>query len=336
MYDIVILLPTMNRDKSIKEYITKCIDVCVEYNICIYIYDTSSDNKTELFVSDLKERNEKYRDLIIYYKNNCYPGKTSDLKVVEGLQKLCTLAKYIWLSGDGNIPNIEEVIEFIQDGISQTNDIIQLVMEKDKSLYCIENYSSAQEYFKTYGWRATSYGSTLISTKNIDFTLLKSQYGKLTNSGFVYWSYLFCVLDRLPSPAIYVIHADFYTKNIHKTTNTSYGSGKFVLFWVDNWIKAINCLPVSYKEYESQVAKDIGINLKLYSHQNLMLLRGTGNISSEIYTKYKEKFQLVTDVPLRRIYFYSRFPKIIALIYVKTRYFGANLLRRIKRTREKR
>ena len=56
-----------------------------------------------------------------------------------------------------------------------------------------------------------------------------------------------------------------------------------------------------YNEIKPFLKKDIGKQLNLYSFNNLVELRRTGNLDKTIYKQIAPMIHLVTDVPLYKI-----------------------------------
>ncbi|MDD3138282.1 MAG: hypothetical protein PHX08_04830 [Lachnospiraceae bacterium] len=327
MYKIVLFIPTMNRYQSVKEYIDTSIDICLAHNICIYIFDSSTNDETCQYINQIID-NKNCRDIILYKRVQDYPDKTTDLKVMEGFEEIKNIAEYVWLCGDGVIANIELCLKYVNSSIKDGSDVIYFEYEKKEDRDGIRKCNDNVEFFSQYGWGATSYGATIISTKLIDTELLKNLYKNYRNTGFLYWHFLFTQLSKNDSLNIQIVNTQYFHKNKYKKTNASYGNGKFLKFWVENWSNAVYGLPEIYESHKAEVAKDIGNNLHLYSPHNLIKLRGTNNLEKNQVYNYHDKFQLVTDVPFNVIALYTYFPKWLAKIYVKFRSFVAGYVRK--------
>lgn len=317
----------MNRSLSIKEYMDNVIDICIDNKIGIYIYDTSTNNDTQEYINWLV-RSKRCEDIIMYKRDNNYPDKTTDLKVLVGLEELKNFTDYVWLCGDGIVVDMMLCLRYIEEGINNKCKVIFFEYESDSDKNYVEKYDNCVSFFSEYGWSATSYGATIVSSKLIDTKLQSKLYERYRNTGFLYWSSLFTELSNNEENDIYVVHTKYFHKNKHKNSNASYGKGKFLKFWVENWSKAVYGLPAVYDGYKNKVAKDIGIKLHLYSVHNLIKLRGTHNLEKEQLDYYCAMLPLVTDVPYKQIRKYTYFPKWLAVSYMKIRMLVASVMRK--------
>lgn len=217
-------MPTRNHPKLMEYFLDSVASSLEKYEVDLYIYDTSDNELTKNVVDSYLNKNIKYTlDLD-------YSDKTTDLKILNGFSYLSSRYSYVWLCGDGYVPNLNYVmpqiakyldlnyhlIHFIDDEYSKTQESIEL---------------NAIELFKNYGWHLTLYGASIISLELIQELNLQILYEQFKNSGFYYWYLIFFALSQKNEKTVTVPQTETFTGNPYKKTNSSYSANGFARFW---------------------------------------------------------------------------------------------------------
>lgn len=305
MKKLCICIPTYNRSKCIEHILRSYLEWIKEHDIDLYIFDSSSDGKTAIYVDEYMP---SYGGHLFYELETNYPDKTTDLKVFRLFDKLQEKYEYIHLSGDGLVIDINKYINLLKNPIMEDYDIIHFNSWLDRNEII---YSSGHDFAKDNGWYATYYGSTVISSKVIK----RANYAKLVeqyrNTGFMYW---YGMLNAVAEDNQKIVAFKEFPllNNPFKSTNTSHQPGRFVTFWIVSWNQVIDALPAHYDDIKSKIKKDIGKNLKLYSYRNLLNLRASGNLEYRVIKEQKQLVKKVTDVSIGRLIVISFVPKKLA------------------------
>lgn len=309
--ELCILIPTMNRPSCMKELLKAAIPSVNETGVDVYVYDTSSNDDTKQLVD---KYNQEVNGHFLYYKHENYPDRTTDLKVINAFRRLEDAYKYVWLSGDGCILKITDMLKLIQKYLDQEYDVIHFTGEDELGKTPVEVYDRPEKLFADHGPYMTYYSATILSSafiKQIPWEKFGKEY---RNSGFLFWKGMFEGLAD-GNHKMAVVHRRHLIVNPYKKRNSSYGSGKFLRFWVRNWSKVVTSLPSCYDAYKEKVSIGVGERQRFYEMANLIRLRRTGNLNKKLFEEYKDEFVRVTNVSLKKIYFVVIMPKAIMVFY---------------------
>lgn len=308
---LCILIPTMNRPNCMDELLRAAIPCVNKTGVDVYVYDTSSNDDTKQLV---EKYNHEAHGHFLYYKYDNYPDRTTDLKVIRAFRELEDKYEYVWLSGDGCILKITEMLKLIQENLNQEYDVIHFTGEDELGKPAVEVYDCPEKLFADHGSFMTYYSATILSgafIKQIHWEKIGEEY---RNSGFLFWKGIFEGLAE-GNHKMAVVHRRHLMVNPYKKGNSSYGPGKFLRFWVRNWTKVVKSLPPCYDAYKEKVAIEVGVKQQFYKMDNLVRLRRTGNLNKELFDEYKDEFAEVTNVSLRKIYFAATMPKTLMIFY---------------------
>lgn len=309
--ELCIVIPTMNRPNCMEELLKAAIPIVKETGVYVYVYDTSSNDNTKQLV---EKYNQEAGGHFLYYKYENYPDRTTDLKVIKAFRELEDEYKYVWLSGDGCILKINEMLELIREYLTQEYDVIHFTGEDELEKPAVEVYDRPVELFANHGSFMTYYSATILSgefIKQVPWEELGKEY---RNSGFLYWKGIFEGLAN-GTHKMAVVHRRHLIVNPYKNGNSSYGPGKFLRFWVRDWPKVVDSLPSCYDAYKEKVSISLGKRQRFYEMDNLIRLRRTGNLNKKLFEEYKDEFARATNVSLKKIYFAATMPQALVVFY---------------------
>lgn len=309
--ELCILIPTMNRPNCMEELLKAEIPSVNETGVYVYVYDTSSNDDTKRLV---EKYNQEVNGHFLYYKHENYPDRTTDLKVINAFRELEDTYKYVWLSGDGCILKITEMLKLIQEYFDQDYDVIHFTGDDDSEKTAIEVYNQPEKLFADHGPFMTYYSATILSSafiKQVQWEEIGKEY---RNSGFLFLKGVFEGLAN-GNCKMAVVHKRHLTVNPQKKGNSSYGPGKFLKFWVRNWPDVVDSLPPCYDAYKNKVTVAVGERQRFYEMDNLILLRRTDNLNKKLFEEYRDGFSRVTNVSLKKIYFAATMPQVLVLFY---------------------
>ena len=309
--ELCILIPTMNRANCIEELLKESIPCVNKTGVDIYIYDTSSNDDTKKLV---EKYNQAACEHFFYYKHENYPDRTTDLKVINAFRELEDQYRYVWLSGDGCILKITEMLDLIKHYLNQDYAVIHFTGEDETNKSVIEEYNRPEELFGDYAPFMTYYSATILSSEFIKQIYWEELGKEYRNSGFLFWKGIFEGLaDGKHKMA--VVHRRHLIVNPYKNGNSSFGPGKFLRFWVRDWPKVVSALPACYDGYKEKVCIGLGERQKFYQMENLIKLRRTGNLDKALFEQYKDDFAKATNVSLKKIYFAATMPQCLVTVF---------------------
>lgn len=320
--ELVIFIPTMNRAECIKKLLDDTYKVRKEYSIDCFIYDTSKSDDTKRVVE------EQLDETVQYYREENYPDKTTDLKVIQAFEWLSQKYNYVWLSGDGCILKIEELYSIIRKCMNENMDVIHFTNNEAQTKdNVLDIYSNPIKFFHDNAYWATFYSATILSSKLIKEVNWKKIGEEYRNTGFLYWKGLFeAIADGKKKMA--VINKVYFETNPYKVVNSSYSPGKFLRFWVGNWPKVVDSLPKCYDEHKEKIQKSFDEKQHLYGIRNLVRLRLCDNLDINYFKMYKNNFKKVTNGSIMKIFIISCIPVPIIKVCVKSIKIMRNILRR--------
>lgn len=319
---LCVLIPTMNRAKCIEEVLRNALPDIERCNVDFFIYDTSNNQETKKLV---EAYDASSRDHIFYYFHESYPDKTTDFKIINAFKMLQDKYEYIWLSGDGCILKITEMLSIVQKYLERHYEVIHFTGEDKNNVPVIEEYNQAIDLFADHGPFMTYYSATILSTdfiKRVPWEAIGQEY---RNTGFLFWKGIF---EGLASEIhkMVVVNRKYLNVNPNKNGNSSCGPGKFLKFWACNWPKTVYSLPSYYDKYKKSVCISLGEQQKFYDMENLIRLRKTNNLNEELFEKYKDGLSVVTNASLKKIHFVATMPSWLVYVFRALFYVKYNLI----------
>ena len=294
---LAISIPTYNRPFILKENLTLMMPEIKRLDIPVYISDDSSNDDTYLIVSDLKKEYEN----IFYSKNE--PALGHDKNCLKTLS--IPNSDYIWYLGDSQIINdggIKRILNIIE---SNSYDFLVVSSKNRYSNIPNKEYFECNEFFCELSWHATLTGVT-IYRKDI---LFQSNYNKYFNSNFIQ---LGIILEEFikNKNGLYWINEELIYPN--KNKGESYWRDNIFKVFAEDWSTFILSLPSIYSQQNKiRVIKSHSINTRLFSLKSLILLRKSGILNRETYSKYNKSIKLASQVNTTLVFLISIMPILI-------------------------
>lgn len=302
---LCICIPTYNRHQCVEYILKQTGSSVIECNIDYFITDTSDNNYTESVVQNYME---VYKGHLLYEHLDDYNDKTTDLKVAICLSKLADRYDYVYLCGDGLVVDLHKLCDMFNEFNLFSYDLIHFNENQEQKVRIVTSGIDFAEYF---GWLATFYGATILSSQLIKKISYKGLIDIYRNTGFLFWKGL---MDGIASDNenIIVVNEVPSITNPYKKNNSSYQPRRFFDFWLINWPRAVDGLTDYYNPVKEYIKKDIGNHLGLYRIHNLLRLKISFNLEYSEVRKYKDKFNEVTDTPYLLILAVSCIPVGVA------------------------
>lgn len=291
---------TYNRAKHINEDLEKIALPTQKKGIDIYIFDGSTDNKTERVVKKYIEKGYKH----IFYYHYESDVESTHKRVVDAM--LLPDAEYIWFCGDKFViapQNYGMVMKYIE----LSYDIITIY---GKPIKCTKTFNNPVEYIDYSIIPLTHFGSTiikkeLIRTKNI------TKYRQYFPAFWIIVMFMKAI-DK----------TDFKGVTIHKNENQLKITSRFQTksgcqsdmwnVWIKCWYHAIMNAPKRYENIKKKIINRPDKDMNFFELKELMRQRSEGQFDLKKCIEYRKYFPKVIVLPRIVVYVISVIPKRIA------------------------
>ena len=285
------------------EIVEEVLGIVCEYydknGIDIYLYDSSTNNLTkEIF----EKKKENGADNLFYVKIDDKIGADGKmLQVLKGygIQKHYD---YIWPNKDRAYVN-KKTAERIRENSHKEYDSIFIdtwvPFEHERRKY--KDVYEKEEFFKEFGWLATSWDTVLFGTKllreTINWNVFEQEYSLGVGNNFNQILVLFGGLTLIECPKIRVLTGDDIQISDCEGVSSMWLPYIFDV-WGKKWPNAIEMLPECYDEYKKEVIKKEGMHEVLFGSINtLIYLRENGILTEDSWSKVREEWELLSDIP---------------------------------------
>lgn len=270
MSKLAISIITCNRFKNIEEDLKWIADATYKSNIRVYIFDGSTDKRTEYIVKKYIENG--YFHIKYYHNIENDNDKNIMLRIHDAF--FIPDEEYIWICGDKFIIN-PQYYGLINNYIDNSYDIITLY---DIALNGLKQFVNPV-LFADYAIVAlTHWGSTIIRKKlisNIDFCkIMGTAPGyKITNL------YLQAILKSKDFKGVvcHINNTVFRLKSHYYTESAS--TKKMIEVWVNQWHKFIISLPNEYNKIKPSLMTRMDRDMNFFSIINLLKYRSLGQFN---------------------------------------------------------
>lgn len=309
---LAILVPTADRETTIKNWLYETVEDAKEYDIDLIIYDSSNSDITKNISEEYIKKG--YSNVRYCKYLGVFDGVSLDHKLISAYERFAEEYEYIWIIRDGLIPKINtfyaKLMEYI--GLKYPCIIIDALyrnyfIEKE-TIYkgCEKN---CPKLLEEQAHRLQTLGMLIFSS---DFA------GKLINE--VPLNENVYSLWQMAAPLYYYdshnIDIVFYVGDTF-TFNTQYYKGHFwqggeKIFqqWGVRWCRVIANLPDSYNEAKNKVLKIYTVDFHPFAPEVIMDLRAYGELNKQIVHKYRKYILKTSDTPMWFINFVANTPKI--------------------------
>lgn len=294
---------THNHPEVVKEILNIIIDYYNENGIDIYIYDSSTNDDTKLYIENMI--NNGKNNLYYVSVNADLGGDGKLLRILKGYG-LKKKYDYIWPSKDRSYVTMETAKKIQQESVYGYDSIfldwwIPIASDKREYKKIYDNI----EFFKEFGWLVTSWETMIISTKmlleDIDWNLFEKNYELGNENNFNQILTVFGGLELKKEPKIRVLgYRDISVKN-SDLCGSAWTNMTFEL-WGEKWPRAIKMLPTCYDLYKEKVIKEQGMQIGVFgSIDNLIQLHRNNILTNDVWTGIRDKWEELSDIPKRYV-----------------------------------
>lgn len=311
MKDLCVIVPTYNREDSIEYYLQTQLKNFCDNGIDVWIYDSSDGQETNRCVEKYQQKG--FSNLFYKYcsaEDNIY----GSWKTFYALLECATTYKYIWLSGDTTIIQINNIIKQLKDCLKEEYDIIHIYQSKDVDKS--QAYSDCCEIFRLFWWSMTHWCSVIFSSKCISgMEEIMKKNLEINNGFFIVTS----VFEYMASREIhfYYIKDSLYIVSPYRLKSTAHLKKDILRSWAKVQSESIDSLPDIYDKYKNVTKKSTDRNIRLFSFFGVVILRADGNITISQIKEYGKYIKTVTETPLSWFYIWSLVPRKMAQIVIR-------------------
>lgn len=267
---MLIAVPTKNHDKHIMYFLAKILDDAKQNGFDIGIYDASDNDSTELVVRE--KINSGYKNLFFkkYDENTNLEDRCEDIYTNMEYE-------YIWLCGDGTIPNITKSFSLLDTEMKKEKDII--VFGKDFSKEYKEYKDSVEFCKECFVW-TTWFGAVVLKGGLISrelFSRCKEKYFEQAVPGVYYELFKSGEIN-----ATYVTNL-FYDSNPYKKQSIATKEGRNIYAFAQLFTNTINRFPQIYDPIKKDIYKVIADVTGLYKIEHLWWMRVDHNLNWKIW-----------------------------------------------------
>lgn len=304
---LAICIPTYNRAAIIEEMLAKSLENYTKRDWDLYIYDSSTDNNTRIIVEKYMK---KYSGLFYKYIDS---SVHSNLKVYFVFEEFGNAQEYeyVWIGTD-TFTWSETLLDVVRHNLDLNYDLL-IVNYRDVDKIGTREFTDYNDLFVNCAWHMTYYGATIYKTKTmlqeVPWEYLKERYCIPERINFSHVAYCFEKICTMPQ--FTAKHLSFHSKHLYvspmKKNVIAYKKETFYIF-CECWPSMIMALPDCYHNKELAIQKH-GINSGMFLDKYLIELREEGIYTYDIYKKYENIWQMLTNVSKKRLKVISLFPK---------------------------
>lgn len=308
MKDLVVCIPTYNRDKIIQEFLDMCLKMYHSYGIDVYIYDSSTNCLTEEIVKNY----EGYEEYLFYKRiDSQVHSNEKYFRIYEEFIERNDY-RYVWNCGDA-LRWTEEAIQEIMQLIKHNYEII-VVNHLDKEKKGKREYTDANELFSHHGWHMTLYGLSILSVplflRDVNWNAIREKY---MDSLKINYSHVGMMFERMVEMnEIYVFHLPIPPKcMITSELKKSSGWHQETFYMVcQRWPATVMALPEYYQD-KKRVIKIFGEYSNILNWTNMLKLRTQGIYNMKIFWKYFFQWKNVIFISMIKLFGLALLPKEI-------------------------
>jgi len=319
-----ICIPTYNRPEAINELILRYGKTFKNLDYDIYIFDSSTTDKT----SDIVKEHINNMDHLYYVRINS--DVHSNMKVYLIYEEFIKKQEYeyIWVQSD-SIRWTENALETITKIVDE--NIYDYIIPNHRDVEQIGNkqYNNKDLFLRDCSWCMTLYGATIVRIKtvfhDIDWNYLNEKYGKSECINFSHVGLFFEQILRMDGFCAYHMSlSGSLSSTLYKKEPGWRKDTFFVL--CECWPNVIKTIPDSYL-YKEEAIRKIGNCTNELTVDGLKKLRYDGILDNKTFKKYRSIWKTISDIPVSTFWFYSIVPRKIAQ-YLSKEYW---LFKKIKR-----
>lgn len=315
MKKLVMCIPTLDRSEMLQEVLTYQMSYYEKYNIDIYYYDSSINDKSKQIINQYASA---YKNQLLY--KPIRHELCLDYKIVEILRDIQkTDYDYMWLIND-SISITEEALSVIRPLLEKKYDLIRLPLPgagNVKDYIC----TNVNQWFQQCSQGMAHMASTIMSTNLIhqadcNWKELRDRYIRCNELDKKH-GYFFMVafyleqINKLPSfRGIMLGNRMKWRRDSPLKGTQIYWKDQIFQVWGKSYPDTIFQLPKSYIEKEKVIRISDNITPGRFSKPMLIQYRLKGIYNFKTFIEYYKYFPLITDLSIFHVFAISYAPKI--------------------------
>ncbi len=302
---ISILLLTKDHPESVKAILSAA---CTAIPECDYLLLDSSDPLRAREIEEACGRGPwRYLHLD--------PGMTSDEKWVYSLSHF--EGEYLWVIGDGVIPDIKALRGWLLQKISEHPDGIHLVNADARSSRAFfasghipEELSvhDAEQGCLNFFWTATFMGATLLSREMAAMMAADERLPLFINTGFAIPCLLFEALAKKKGTLLVALR-HYYYPNPHKNQSIWMQKGETFEIWSEKLPRAVRALSGDFDGVKEEIVNTACVRNGYYGLRWMLQWRARGILNPDTLKRYKDSLLKMSRFGGRELWLLSRLPK---------------------------
>lgn len=291
-------IPTYNHPEVIEDVIGKVGYLYKQFDIDIYIYDSSENKRTYWVIEDFINQG---MDNLHYIAIDSMIG--FDEKIIRIFQGygLKRKYKYLWIAKD-RVYLGENTLAMVAKEIKNEYDVIFIgtPLKRTRRSEVKEVYDDSVEFYDLLGGQASSLNTTIFHyeklLKDIDWIKFRKRYFFNGENLFPHFTVLFHTIGIKNGVNIRLIcENEIYESVLGKSM---WLKSTFEI-WGELWPKVNRALPECYDRYKANVIKETtSLPWILGSVDMLVLLKGKNVLTAEIYELYKNEWENLSNISL--------------------------------------
>ena len=331
MNQLAICIPTYNQPDMMQEMMIRCLPVYREFEIDIYVYDSSPGRETEEILHQYQAE----------YKNLHYRRLPADIhsnrKVLNAYREIISLGKYeyLWLCPD-YIQLTRPGTECVLSACSKGYDICVLNY-RDVEHVGEKVYTDVNAFFLDCAWHMSSYMATVIRLSSFEDMEWEPFYERYTTPERINHSHVAFYFEQLAKlPRATAVHIPISSVHMRVSSYRKESLWKRDIFpiWCEYWPDMIDALPRKYV-FKKEAVKKLGVNTGLFGWKNFIGLREEKIYDRKVYRRYRKEWKNLTKIPPVCLGLLAVMPVSLAGLFVHPGWRRCVLNRRLRRFSKK-
>lgn len=307
---VLIIVPTINHAEIVERWLQVYKENSEKHRFNVLVIDSSEDDKTKRICEKYSDyvRWEKFRN---YGRNNSL--KEMDDKVIYGFLRSET--KYIWLTSDARIPNVDYCYDIIKKELDDSVDLIHFFYTVSKmNANYIEKHSERckldvfldnnvvnyykedlPDFFLNFFWSISTYGISIVNRASFSECDMNSIQNKYSGLSFLYPAMIFDCLTRKKYIKCKVINHGCFIANKLRKVNTWKASGDAIKVYSEHVVKIIEALPEVYHGKKELAIREFAINNSHMTYEDILNWRRLGYYNVKEFWKYRKYIKRVAE-----------------------------------------
>lgn len=293
---------THNHRDTVEEILGRCLAEYAEHGIDICVYDDSDDDNTKAYTESVIA--EGADNLFYIDAHEVNDGSEKMLMVLKG-DGLPKKYDYIWPVKD-RVCFTGSCLDRLCEALEKEYDVIQIANEYQR--WDISRpmnkdvYTDAGEFYRDYVVYLTNWEGTIRKRDTmldpVDWENYESRYGFDPMDSFFHPMSVVIRLAELDHFKAGIVRFEKDERFISDRTGSAWKELTFEL-WIDRWINSNYLLPAVFDPYKLEaIRSQTGLAELFGSVEHMMNFYSSGIYTNRIYTKYKEVWPLITDIPV--------------------------------------